>query len=97
MNDEILGPIDTKDAPSGEAIVKVCRQIAEMLLEKNAKYGDAALDPERIFSSADPIEQIDVRIDDKLSRIRRGHVDDFEDVIRDLAGYLVLRMVASKF
>lgn len=39
-----------------------------MLLAKNAAYGNSALEPVRIFSKADPTEQIRVRIDDKLSR-----------------------------
>lgn len=69
--------------------------IRDMLVAKNAAYGNSALDPVRIFSAADPLAQIDVRIDDKLSRIKRGH-DAGEDVERDLIGYLVLRRIARE-
>jgi len=49
-----------------------CREVERILLAKNAAYGNSALQPVRIFSKADPIEQIRVRIDDKLSRLARG-------------------------
>jgi hypothetical protein len=66
--------------------------IAQLLIEKNAGYGDSAANPVRIFSRASTIEQLLVRIDDKLSRIARGNglVDTDEDVVKDLVGYLAL-------
>jgi len=72
----------------------VCDEIKELLLEKNRKYGDSALNPVRIFSKSDPLEQIRVRLDDKLSRLRNQQDDEDEDVIADLIGYLVLYQVA---
>ena len=79
-------------------IARVCDDLKALLLEKNAKYGDSALDPVRTFSKASAVEQILVRIDDKLSRIQRGAgiVGDDEDVIQDLMGYLVLLTIALK-
>ena len=80
-----------------EEIKKVCSEIAELLISKNKKYGNSALEPKRIFSSASPIEQINVRIDDKLSRIANqlsmARGDEDEDVEKDLIGYLVLKRV----
>ena len=75
-------------------IAAVCDQLKELLLEKNRKYGDSALNPVRVFSKSDPLEQIRVRLDDKLSRLRNQSVDEDEDVITDLIGYLVLYKVA---
>jgi hypothetical protein len=74
----------------------VCNQIKELLLEKNRRYGDSALDPSRIFSKADAIEQLLVRIDDKLNRIQKGAglLATDEDIIQDLIGYLVLLKIA---
>ena len=63
------------------------------LLKKNTAYGDSATDPIRVFSSASPIEQLLVRIDDKLSRIYRGYDVPGEDTILDLTGYLVLLVI----
>jgi len=79
---------------TGDRIREECDRILAMLMEKNRKYGDSAIDPVRIFSSADPVAQIDVRIDDKLSRIRSAQDDDTEDAELDLIGYLILKRVA---
>ena len=73
----------------------ICDELADMLVAKNAAYGNSALDPVRVFSRASTVEQILVRIDDKLSRLARGSGAG-EDVERDLMGYLVLLRVARK-
>lgn len=72
------------------------RGIEEMLIAKNRAYGDSALDPVRVFSKQDNIEQLYVRIDDKLSRVQRGHEYPGDDTIFDLVGYLVLLMIAKE-
>ena len=77
-------------------IATICDEIKELLLEKNRKYGDSALNPVRVFSHSDNQEQIRVRIDDKLSRLRNQQQDEDEDVVNDLIGYLVLLKVAQK-
>ena len=66
-----------------------------MLIEKNKKYGDSALNPLRIMSRASVTEQLKVRIDDKLSRLLHGDGEDTEDVIQDLTGYLIIFRVAE--
>ena len=73
-----------------EQVKTLANGIADMLIEKNKSYGNSALDPVRIFSKADSIEQICVRIDDKLSRIKNGCNFANEDTINDLIGYLFL-------
>jgi len=70
--------------------------IGSMLIEKNKAYGNSALDPVRIFSGASPEEQLLVRIDDKLSRLQRGHDFADEDTVTDLIGYLILLKIARK-
>lgn len=69
-------------------------ELGDMLIAKNEAYGDSALNPIRIFSTSNEIEQINVRIDDKLSRITRGNHAG-EDVITDLIGYLILLKIAK--
>lgn len=88
-------PMGGIEMTSAERIAMVCDEIKDMLLQKNAAYGDSALNPVRIFSRADPIEQINVRIDDKLSRLTRGSSAG-EDTELDLIGYLILKRVAQK-
>lgn len=74
----------------------VCTELGEMLVEKNRSYGNSALDPLRVFSRASAVEQIKVRIDDKLSRLGRGTDELNEDTVRDLIGYLILLRVAER-
>lgn len=74
----------------------VLNEIKAMLVQKNQRYGNSALCPVRIFSKADSIEQIRVRIDDKLSRINNELFNDDEDVVSDLIGYLVLLKIAIR-
>jgi len=78
-----------------ELIREECREVERILLAKNQAYGNSALRPVRIFSKADAIEQIRVRIDDKLSRLARGQAAG-EDVTLDLIGYLILLRVAER-
>ena len=70
----------------------VCDDIKEFLINKNRKYGNSALKPCRVFSKASAVEQLLVRIDDKLNRIMQGAglLANDEDVVNDLIGYLVL-------
>lgn len=80
-----------------EEIAATCDGIKALLLEKNLAYGDSALNPMRVFSRADAAEQIRVRIDDKLSRLARGHAlpdESLDQTVDDLMGYLVLFKVA---
>lgn len=78
---------------TADRIALKCAELCEMLLEKNRKYGNSALDPCRVFSTASTVEQLKVRIDDKLSRIRNRAGDEDEDALMDLAGYLILLMI----
>ena len=78
-------------------ISEVCDEVKELLIRKNIAYGNSAIEPLRIFSKASPIEQINVRLDDKLSRIAKGDVNfEDEDVEKDVMGYLVLKRVAKR-
>ena len=77
-------------------IVRVCTGISLMLQDKNVAYGDSALDPVRIFSKSNAIEQLLVRVDDKLSRFARGTEYPGDNDIDDLIGYLVLLKIAKE-
>ena len=73
-----------------------CKDLEDLLLYKNEKYGDSALNPLNIFSKAGAVAGIKMRIDDKLKRIMNaGLVDATEDTLQDLAGYLILLMIAK--
>jgi hypothetical protein len=69
----------------------VLDEIRDLLIAKNRKYGNSALEPLGVFSQLCAKEGLLVRIDDKLKRIKNGSLErDDEDVINDLIGYLVL-------
>ncbi len=85
----------TKKLTFAQEVHLVLLAVNNMLEKKNRKYGDSALSPKRIFSRASVVEQIKVRIDDKLSRLTSGQADEDEDVIMDLLGYLVLLCIAQ--
>jgi hypothetical protein len=72
-------------------------EIRELLISKNIKYGNSALEPLGVFSQLSAKEGLLIRIDDKLKRIKNGSLEnDDEDVINDLIGYLVLLKIIEK-
>ena len=77
-------------------ISAICDDIKELLIHKNRKYGNSALKPCRVFSKSSAVEQLLVRIDDKLNRIMKGAglLATDEDVVNDLIGYLVLLKIS---
>ena len=85
--------------PSGDevagAIKQECTGLCSLLIAKNEHYGNSAFNPLRIFAKSDALEQLNVRIDDKLTRLARG-MDGNEDTELDLIGYLILRRVARR-
>lgn len=70
-------------------------EVRAFLLAKNRAYGDSAFNPIRVFARSDAVEQLRVRIDDKISRMVRGH-DAGEDTAKDLLGYLILLRIAER-
>jgi hypothetical protein len=96
---------EAKDIEMAQRLIaEECDNIKKMLLEKNKSYGNSSLEPIGIFASSDPIPNINSRIDDKLSRIARGHAftgegenEDMEVAERDIVGYLIIKRVARRF
>jgi hypothetical protein len=86
--------LQAASAPSGYAIWNACHDIAQLLVEKNISYGDSALSPNRIFAQSDNVEQLKVRIDDKLNRVKNNQGFAGDNDIDDLIGYLVLLKIA---
>jgi hypothetical protein len=71
-------------------------EIRDLLIAKNKKYGNSALEPLGVFSQLSAKEGLLVRIDDKLKRIKNGSLErDDEDVVNDLIGYLILLKISG--
>lgn len=82
---------------TSQRIKAKCKKLEELLLHKNEKYGNSALEPLNVFSKANAVSGIKVRLDDKLKRIQNaGLVDATEDTLQDLAGYMILLMIAKE-
>ena len=78
--------MNTKDK-----LIKKCKQVADLLIQKNEAYGDSALNPAGIFSKLKASEALKIRLDDKLKRIQNvGVSDETEDTLMDSAGYMIL-------
>ncbi len=82
--------------PFAIQVEEVLDSIEKMLIEKNRKYGNSALEPLGVFSQLSAKQGLLIRIDDKLKRIKNGSLEkDDEDVVNDLIGYLVLLKISG--
>ena len=82
---------------SRDKIIQETARVENLLLSKNASYGDSALKPANVFAKGSAVENLCSRIDDKLMRIKnRGINVDTIDTIDDLIGYLILLNIALK-
>ena len=68
--------------------IEIASEIADMLIKKNADYGDSNLTKHGMTG-------IIVRLSDKLARLenlqgKKGHIDETtEDTLKDIAGYAI--------
>jgi hypothetical protein len=88
--DQRIGLTETQ-----KKIKLVTESMCGFLIEKNRRYGDAALDPKNIFSKLPAGEALKVRLDDKLSRIMANEGEPRKNDVSDLIGYLVLYCVSQ--
>lgn len=89
--EELLG-----DSSFEQSVRYHTNKIADLLISKNKAYGDSALNPIRVFSKADRMEQLYIRLDDKLSRVQKGHEYPGDDTIQDIIGYSLLILIARE-
>lgn len=90
---------DSNEADVQGEIHKVVMGLRDFLIEKNKRYGNSALQPNTVFSThlGDPnpaVNNILVRLDDKISRIQNADMLRKNDII-DMLGYLVLLTIAK--
>ena len=78
---------------SQKKITEVCDSMKDLLLYKNQKYGDSALNPNNIFYKGDATNSIKIRLDDKVGRIKNSEETRINDVA-DIIGYCTLLLVS---
>lgn len=86
------------EVPTQRKIREITDAMKDLLLYKNQKYGDSAINPIEIFTkhlktTDTKTAAILVRIDDKLSRVKNADTLRSNDIC-DLIGYLTLLNVA---
>ncbi len=94
-----IGPPQVKPLTEVQVlIINVCNEIKDMLLSKNQAYGNSFSDPVGVFAgNMNPMDQLNVRIDDKLKRIKNGDPGfNGEDTELDIIGYLILKQVLRR-
>ena len=74
----------------------VLNNVSEVLIEKNRKYGNAALEPIGLFYKGDSVASIAIRIDDKVSRVRNADELRKNDMF-DLLGYSILLGISQNY
>ncbi len=77
-------------------IIAVCDELKELLLAKNASYGNSVAEPINVFFKGTPEEGVFAKIDDKLKRIACGSEYQGDDTTVDLTGYLILLLAMRR-
>lgn len=67
----------------------ILNSLENVLIEKNKKYGNAALAPIKMFYNGDASTSIRIRLDDKISRIKNSDTLRKNDMF-DILGYVIL-------
>jgi len=76
-------------------IERVCDATKNLLIKKNADYGDSALEPLGVFGNGDAITSLGARMDDKLMRLKGQGIGSHSiDTLYDLHGYIALMIIA---
>jgi hypothetical protein len=81
-----------------DLIAQECNTVKNLLLDKNSDYGSSFAEPINIFAKNISAEdQLNVRIDDKIKRLKTAQFKIKEDTELDLIGYLILKRVLNKY
>lgn len=85
---------NTDTTSTQQKIGEITNAMRALLLYKNQKYGDSALNPKQIFYKGNATNSILIRLDDKLGRIMSNtdatpRINDVADII----GYCTLLLI----
>ena len=85
------------ETPTQQKIKDILSGMTDLLLYKNKKYGDSAVNPKKIFYKGDSTNSILIRLDDKIGRVmsnteEKPRVNDVADII----GYCTLLLVSMR-
>ena len=83
------------EVPTQRKICAIMDALKDLLLYKNQKYGDSAINPRKIFYKGDATSSIQIRLDDKIGRVEsnpdpKPRVNDVVDIV----GYGTLLLIS---
>ena len=83
------------EVPTQQKIREIMDAMKDLLLYKNQKYGDSAINPRKIFYKGDATSSIQIRLDDKIGRIE-SNPDPTQRVndVADIVGYGILLLIS---
>lgn len=80
-------------------LAEVGLALTDLLIRKNERYGNSALEPVEVFAKGiSPRQRMAIRMDDKINRLVHGlgtSAGDGEHPGIDLAGYILLDIIAE--
>ena len=81
--------------PTQQRIHEIMGAMKDLLLYKNQKYGDSAINPKKIFYKGDSTSSILIRLDDKIGRVMSNTAEKprINDVC-DIIGYCTLLLIS---
>jgi hypothetical protein len=94
INDDIVVLDTEQPSNTKHQITQLTLAMQTVLLEKNKRYGNSALEPLNTFSKLSNSDSIKIRLDDKLSRIKNSDEPRTNDVC-DLIGYCFLLLISK--
>lgn len=87
--------VTTEHTPTQAKIVEITQAIQDLLLYKNEKYGDSAINPKKVFYKGDSTNSILIRLDDKIGRVMsRSDEKPRTNDIADIIGYCTLLLIS---
>lgn len=78
-------------------IIEFFDNTRDIILEKNKRYGNSALEPINIFCKLSSNQGILQRIDDKLMRIKNNTEEPRRNDVFDIIGYLSLYLISKGY
>ena len=86
---------ETEQITTQDKIADVLDGMKDLLLYKNEKYGDSAINPKKVFYKGDSTNSILIRLDDKIGRVMSNpeetpRINDTVDII----GYCTLLLIS---
>ena len=81
--------------PTQQKIHEIMNAMKDLLLYKNQKYGDSAINPKGIFYKGDSTNSILIRLDDKLGRVMSNTEEKpLVNDVCDIIGYCTLLLIS---